>query len=367
MGQSPDSKSYNKDKVGMPFYQGNADFGDEHPTPTVWCNAPKKIAKKGDILISVRAPIGDMNIANEECCIGRGLAAIRLNALDLIDKNYLYNYLSTLIPALKEQGTGSTFKAINKGALESIKIYCPSLEKQKEISKLIFEIKTAIKYKTAELSALDDLVKSRFIEMFGDVDTIDSPYEICKLNDVANIGSSHRVFTTEFVEKGVPFYRGTEIGELANGKKPANPYYISKEHYQRLSYDSTKPKIGDLLMPSICSKGQVWMVDTDEPFYYKDGRVLCISPNLSVFNPLYLLHFMRFKTEIEYQKLDTGPTFSEFKIFILKDFDVIIPPMSIQNEFADFVKLIDKSKFIVQKQIEDLQELLDSKMDEYFG
>ena len=76
---------------------------------------------------------------------------------------------------------------------------------------------------------------------------------------------------------------------------------------------------------------------------------------------------MRFKTEIEYQKLDTGPTFSEFKIFILKNFDVIVPPLSIQNEFAEFVKLTDKSKFIVQKQIEDLQELLDSKMDEYFG
>ena len=203
--------------------------------------------------------------------------------------------------------------------------------------------------------------------MFGDVDTSNSPYNVCKLNDVANVGSSHRVFTTEFVEKGIPFYRGTEIGELANGKIPANPYYISLEHYQRLASDSTKPKIGDLLMPSICSKGQVWMVDTDEPFYYKDGRVLCISPNLSVFNPLYLLHFMRFKTEIEYQKLDTGPTFSEFKIFILKNFDVIVPPLSIQNEFAEFVKLTDKSKFIVQKQIEDLQELLDSKMDEYFG
>ena len=66
MGHTTDSKSYNKDKNGIPFYQGNADFGEEHPTPTVWCTAPKKIARKGDILISVRAPIGDMNIANED-------------------------------------------------------------------------------------------------------------------------------------------------------------------------------------------------------------------------------------------------------------------------------------------------------------
>ena len=112
MGQSPDSKSYNKDKNGIPFYQGNADFGEEHPTPTVWCTAPKKIARKGDILISVRAPIGDMNIANEDCCIGRGLAAIRLNKSDIVDINYLYHYLSATVEFLQEQGTGSTFKAI---------------------------------------------------------------------------------------------------------------------------------------------------------------------------------------------------------------------------------------------------------------
>ena len=166
MGQSPDSKSYNKDKNGIPFYQGNADFGEEHPTPTVWCTAPKKIARKGDILISVRAPIGDMNIANEDCCIGRGLAAIRLNKSDIVDINYLYHYLSATVEFLQEQGTGSTFKAINKTTLEGIEIPCPSIEKQKNIAKLIIEIKTSIQYKKAELFALNELVKSRFIEMF---------------------------------------------------------------------------------------------------------------------------------------------------------------------------------------------------------
>ena len=76
MGQSPDSKTYNTNGEGMPFYQGNADFGVIHPVTRVWCSQPVKKAKKGDILISVRAPIGAMNIANEDCCIGRGLAAL---------------------------------------------------------------------------------------------------------------------------------------------------------------------------------------------------------------------------------------------------------------------------------------------------
>lgn len=181
--------------------------------------------------------------------------------------------------------------------------------------------------------------------MFGDVGTGVFNYETYKLGDVAKVGSSHRVFTTEFVESGIPFYRGTEIGELANGQKPLDPYYISEEHYVRLASDDTEPKVGDLLMPSICNKGQVWLVDTEEPFYYKDGRVLCISPDRTVFNSKFLQYFMREKTLIEYPKMGSGSTFAEFKIFLLKDMDVLVPPIELQEQFADFAQATDKSKF----------------------
>ncbi len=163
MGQSPDSTSYNKDGKGLPFYQGNADFGEVNPTPTVWCNAPKKIAEENDILISVRAPIGDMNIANERCCIGRGLAAIRINNTNLIDRDYLYHFLDSIVINLQEQGTGSTFKAINKGTLENISIPCIPIEEQKAVARVLVDLKHAIKKKEQQLSEFDDLIKSRFI------------------------------------------------------------------------------------------------------------------------------------------------------------------------------------------------------------
>lgn len=69
MGQSPDSSSYNEDGDGIPFFQGNADFGEVYPSERIWCNDPKKIAEPGDILISVRAPIGALNYAKDRCCI----------------------------------------------------------------------------------------------------------------------------------------------------------------------------------------------------------------------------------------------------------------------------------------------------------
>ena len=224
-----------------------------------------------------------------------------------------------------------------------------------------------VKFRKRELQLLDELVRGRFVELFGDVSTETYKYETRRLGEVANVGSSHRVFTTEFVDKGVPFYRGTEIGELAKGNKPTEPFYISEEHYNRLANDDTKPKVGDLLMPSICNKGQVWMVDTDKPFYYKDGRVLCISPNREFFNTKYFEHFMRIKTLVEYPKLGSGSTFAEFKIFMLKGIDVLVPPIELQNQFADFVKQVDKSKLIVQKELDETQLLFDSLMQEYFG
>ena len=200
--------------------------------------------------------------------------------------------------------------------------------------------------------------------MFGDISN--SRYPVKKVEEIAKVGSSHRVFTNEFVEYGIPFYRGTEIGMLANGIIPEECYYISNEHYKNICDDATKPKIGDLLLPSICDKGQIWLVDTEKPFYYKDGRVLSISLFDKNVNNKYFHYYMKMKTMEEYPKLGSGSTFAEFKIFLLKDIKVIIPPIELQNKFAEFVKLIDKQKFEYEQSIKNLEELRDSLMQKYF-
>jgi type I restriction enzyme S subunit len=366
MGQSPDSSSYNENGEGIPFFQGNADFGERYPVTRVWCNAPTKIAQSEDILISVRAPIGALNYSKEKCCIGRGLAAITPDK-SKVSLEFVYWFLKGKNAELKSKGTGSTFKAISKKILEEILIPDVGFDKQHEYAQMLEKIYVIIQTRKQGLQKLDELIQSRFVEMFGDIITGKYNYKIRKLGDVAFIGSSHRVFTTEFVESGIPFYRGTEIGELANGIEPSEPYYISEEHYNKLTKDNTKPRIGDLLMPSICNKGQIWMVDTDRPFYYKDGRVLCISPNRDIFNSKYLEYFMRIKTLVEYPKLGSGSTFAEFKIFLLKDMDVLVPPRNVQNQFADFVASVDKSKSKIQKSLEETQRLFDSLMQKYFG
>ena len=284
-----------------------------------------------------------MNIANEDCCIGRGLAAIRLNKSDIVDINYLYHYLSATVEFLQEQGTGSTFKAINKTTLEGIEIPCPSIEKQKNIAKLIIEIKTSIQYKKAELFALNELVKSRFIEMFGDI-RISSIFPNIALENFAQIGSSKRVHAADYVESGVPFYRSKEIIELGNGQEPSVELFISKKQYESIKKTNGVPCKGDILMSAVGTIGKMWIVDGRKDFYYKDGNIISIHSDET--NPIYLKEALANLIDDFKSANVAGSAYSALTIVKLKKMTVPMPPMSIQNEFADFVKLIDKSKFV---------------------
>ena len=125
MGQSPPSKSYNTEGVGLPFYQGKAEFGDLYPTPVKWCSLPGKIAEAGDILITVRAPVGPTNLCREKSCIGRGLAAIRPLA-DAPSRYWLYA-LRRFESELAEKATGTTFAAISGNTLRVKDTPCPLL------------------------------------------------------------------------------------------------------------------------------------------------------------------------------------------------------------------------------------------------
>lgn len=136
MGQSPDSTSYNENGEGIPFFQGNADFGEVYPTVRVWCNAPTKIAHSGDFLISVRAPVGALNVANTDCCIGRGLAAMTVNE-NLCKKEYVWYAIASKVDELISKGTGSTFKAISKNILSNTEIPVPSLNEQQRIANIL--------------------------------------------------------------------------------------------------------------------------------------------------------------------------------------------------------------------------------------
>ncbi len=142
LGQSPPSSTYNTQGEGLPFYQGKLEFGGTYPTPRKWCTAPKKIAETGDILISVRAPVGPTNICPEKSCVGRGLAAIR--GLGGIEPLFILYLMRTFEDEIAGKGTGTTFDAITGNQLKTFVIPLPPLPEQHRIVAKIEDLFTKL-------------------------------------------------------------------------------------------------------------------------------------------------------------------------------------------------------------------------------
>lgn len=152
MGQSPAGTSYNEDGNGKMFYQGRAEFGSRFPTQRLFTTEPKRMATKGDVLLSVRAPVGDFNIANEDCCIGRGLAAIR-------SKHGYQSFVLYSIIAANEQlnvfnGTGTVFGSINKDALANLAVFIPDTETLQKFEDAVRPLDSSISANTDDSARL---------------------------------------------------------------------------------------------------------------------------------------------------------------------------------------------------------------------
>ena len=170
MGQSPDGKSYNENGDGVVFYQGRAEFGRRFPTRRLFTTAPSRMAKKHDALMSVRAPVGDLNIANEDCCIGRGLAAIH-------SKDNHQSFVHYTIGALKPKldmynGEGTVFGCINRDSLSNMEVIVPNKEAIKDFEQKVSILDAEIFNRSEENQKLISLRDSLLPKlMSGEIDT----------------------------------------------------------------------------------------------------------------------------------------------------------------------------------------------------
>ena len=363
MGQSPDSSTYNEVAEGLPFYQGNADFGEKHPQCRVWCSAPTKTAEKGDLLISVRAPIGALNEANEKCCIGRGLAAIRPKRE--INKDFLYYFLLSKKSYLISKGTGSTFKAISKNVLRELSIPVPTLHEQEKRSRTLNSLWRVIHTRRAQLAKLDELVKCRFIELFGDPVTNPQKWPIVTVQDIV----------TE-----VKY--GTSRPAVAGGKYPYlrmnNITYdgqLDLSDVKRIDVpDDELPKCtvkrGDILFNRTNSKelvGKTCLYDKDELMVLA-GFIIRVRVNELVI-PEFVVQFMNMPTTkaLLFAMCRNAVSQANINAKELQSISIYLPSLDIQKQFSAFTHRIDKLRIGVQAALEKAQTLFDSLMQEYFG
>ena len=244
---------------------------------------------------------------------------------------------------------GSISPTVNWGTLKVLEFMLPSIGEQKKLAKMLWAANEAQNaYKTL-LLLTEQIVKSRFVEMFGDPVTNPMGWETIELGDLTNVGSSKRIFANEYVNNGIPFYRTKEIVELSQGYPVETKLYISQERFQTIADEFGYPKRGDLLVSAVGTIGVIWVIDTEEPFYYKDGNLVLISKCERI-HGLVLKMILERLIKKHIDSLTAGSAYHALTIIKLKHLSLPLPPLSLQNRFAEFVRQADKSKFAAQRQ-----------------
>ena len=339
MGQSPDSSSYNESGEGIPFFQGNADFGDRYPVTRIWCSEPKKVAQENDILISVRAPIGAINYSKEKCCIGRGLAALTVDKTKISEK-LLFWVLKAKKEELNRQGTGSTFKAISKKSLEELLIPQIDIKEQEKDVEILEKIYMIIQNKHKELKLLTDLISARFVEMFGDPIRNTQNRPTTKLINVVKMQRGFDLPVQDRNQDGnIPVYGANGVLDSHNTARIHGGGVIT----------GRSGTIGKVFY----TEGDYWPLNTSLFSVDKHGN-----------NVIYLAYLLQMFDLTRFVEGTGVPTLNRNMFHNRQIIDV---PINEQNQFAAFVHQINKSKFEVQKSLEKTQLLYDSLMQEYFG
>lgn len=362
MGQSPDSNSYNDDGDGVPFFQGNADFGERYPITRKWCTAPTKMAAPNDILISVRAPIGAMNYAKESCCIGRGLAALTPDK-SKVSSEFIFWLMKCKNQELNSKGTGSTFKAIGRKVLEETLVPNITLEKQTKCSAVLEKVYAVIQARKTELQKLDELVKARFFEMFGD--TIFNPFGWKKdlLGTVCDVRDGTHD-SPQYFESGYPLVTSKNV---TGGKIDLTDCSLICEADFKKINERSKVDIGDIIMPMIGTVGKPVIVDIEPNFAIKNVSLIKFKADSRVLN-IYIRALLQsdYFDDAVLSKV-RGGTQKFISLGDIRKLEVLVPPMELQEQFATFIKQTDKSKVAVQKALDEAQLLFDSLMQKYFG
>lgn len=361
MGQSPSSEVCHDYKEGLPFYQGNADFGSKYPTTRRWCKKPLKIAQKGDVLISVRAPVGEINIAPYECCIGRGLSAIRATK---INDQYLYQSMLFHRKALEKVSQGSTFEAINRKDLSEFLVFTPPLPEQKKIAEILTNVDDAIEEtdriieKTKELKK--GLMQRLLTRGIGHKNFKNTEIrEIPENWDVVKIGgecdcivpgrNKPKSFDGEIPWITIPDIMGPKI------KKSKEGLCVSIDEIKKCGTRIVPS--GSVIMSCVGEFGIVAITD----------REIIINQQLHAFIPPNDLdaNFLRYALILQkpyMEKIATKTTIPYMNKVNCNSIPIPKPPINEQKEIINILLSLEDNDFMEQQFIKYLKELKKSLM-----
>lgn len=317
---------------------------------------------EGTVILSSRAPIGKVAIAGCAMCCNQGFK--NLICSEKILNKYLYWFLKGNTSFLNSLGRGATFKEISKSIVSQIEINVPDIEYQKEAADILEKVSEVIYLRKQELTALDNLINARFVEMFGDPVSNPYGYDKVALSDLADIkigpfGSL--LHKEDYIDGGHPLLNPSHI---VDGKvSPDDKLTISDEKYEELS--AYQLKTGDVVMGRRGEMGRCAVVPEDGFLCGTGSMLIRTKGEVTADYIQKIISFPSFKKTIE--DMAVGQTMPNLNVPIVSGFQIIKPPMEVQDRYYAFAEQVDKSKVAVQKALDETQMLFDSLMQEYFG
>ena len=281
-----------------------------------------------------------------------------------LDQQYLYYYLKSdfALQRIRAVATGSVRDNLKLAMLYEFPIELPEITEQRIIVDKLDRVKQIISLREKEVQALDDLIKARFVEMFGNDD-----YPSIPLIEtiIPGAGLSYGIVVPgDNVDDGIPMVRPSDF---KNGTLDlSNVYRVGKEIESK--YSRTRLVGDEILVQVIGQPGQVMLATSECKGMNVTRNLAVIRPNLEKINRTYLKYFIEKEDSQHFLLKNTKQsTLKQLPLNLLKQLEVQLPPMVMQNRFADFVKQVDKSKAVIQKSLDETQLLFDSLMQKYFG
>ena len=314
------------------------------------------------LLITCRgATCGSLNICEPYSYVNGNAMAID-NLSEEVDLKYLYYYL--LNRGLDDVITGSAQPQIVRQSLTKVYVEYPELNEQKEIVFSLNKVEQLIFLRKQQLSKLDEFVKSRFIELFGDPAINEKGWIIRNLENVTTVVTYGLTVRPEYIAEGIDLVSAKELhkGFIDYNAAPK----ISENDFEKLS-EKAKPQKNDILFSKTGSIGHCALVTDDKPFAITQNAAR-IGLKSETVNPLWLLYYLRMDYIQDWCKEHAkGNAVKDFQLQDMKVIPLFDCPLELQNQFTAFIEQTDKSKFEIQKSLNQLETLKKALMQKYFG
>lgn len=324
-----------------------------------------------DLLISLTGNVGRVALLPQEylpAVLNQRVGCIRTKS-NMIHQNYLFSCLNsnTFEMDCISNAKGVAQKNMSTEWLKEYKIPLPPLDQQIKIASELDNITKLIENRKLQLEKTDLLVKAKFVEMFGDPILNEMGWEVKRLAELYDTSSSKRIYQAELQTCGVPFYKVSNLVERIYNQTTECSCFISKARYDELCNKGLTPKENDILVTSRGTLGMCYLVQPEDVFYFQDGMISWMVNKQDEITNRYTIEL--FKTHYmkkQIAKVSKGATVDFLSLDKLRNLMLPIPPLPLQQKFADYVASVEKTKAVMERGLEQLETLYKARMQEYF-